>query len=33
MEPEGSLLGSQELATGHCPESDATIPHLADLFP
>jgi hypothetical protein len=33
MEPEGSLLYSQELATGHYPETDESSPQLPILFP
>jgi len=33
MEPEGSLLCSQEAANGLYPEPDAANPHLPTLFP
>jgi hypothetical protein len=33
MEPEGSLLSSQEPTTGSYPEPDAPIPQLSTLFP
>jgi len=32
MEPEGSLLCSQEPATGHYPEPDESSPHPQILF-
>jgi len=32
MEPEGSLLCSQEPAIGHYPEPDEFSPHLPTLF-
>jgi hypothetical protein len=33
MELEGSLLWSQEPATGPCPEPDAPFPNRPTLFP
>jgi len=33
MEPEGSLLCSQQPATGPYPKPDAFSPHLPTLFP
>jgi hypothetical protein len=33
MEPEGSLLSSQEPAIGPYPEPDESIPQLPTLFP
>jgi hypothetical protein len=33
MEPEGSLLDSQESTTGPCPEPDASSPQPPTLFP
>jgi len=33
MEPEGSLLCSQQPATGPCSELDAFSPHFAALYP
>jgi hypothetical protein len=33
MEPKGSLLYSQDPATGPCPEPGEASPHLPTLFP
>jgi hypothetical protein len=33
MEPKGSLLHSQQTATGPYPEPDKSIPHFSNLLP
>jgi hypothetical protein len=33
MKPAGSLLSSQDLATGPYPKPDASSPHISTLFP
>jgi hypothetical protein len=33
MTHTGSFLGSQELATGPCPDPGASSPHVPTLFP